>query len=223
MLEIHWYENKSYHESCNLQNYFARSVKFRYSGIVLGFNYLDPVVTLGIRACERDILDRKTLEAHEFDVCATDRGGCTTIHSPGQMVIYPILPLKAWKLGVKNYIDLLMEATSTWLSLYDIEVIRCKKGVFTERGKLAFIGVAVRQGVSLHGLSINVANDLRLFSLINPCGVSDLRVDSMCGYPKVGERVELEPLFKEWCRSFEQLLGDYQNCSERFQTAQLEC
>jgi lipoate-protein ligase B len=36
--------------------------------------------------------------------------------------------------------------------------------------KIASLGIAVRKGVSYHGLALNVNNDLSPFRMISPCG-----------------------------------------------------
>src|SRR5271157_1139605 len=38
------------------------------------------------------------------DFVRTDRGGLITFHGPGQLVAYPIINLKAFRLGMKTYI-----------------------------------------------------------------------------------------------------------------------
>ena len=59
-------------------------------------------------------------------------------------------------------------------------------GVWTDRGKIAAIGVAQRHGVTLHGFAVNLQPDLAHFELINPCGIGDLGVPSaasILGHP----------------------------------------
>jgi lipoyl(octanoyl) transferase len=52
-------------------------------------------------------------------------------------------------------------------------------GVWAGRSKIAALGIAVRNWITFHGLSINVKNsDLSNFSLIRPCGM-DIMVTSM--------------------------------------------
>jgi lipoyl(octanoyl) transferase len=57
-------------------------------------------------------------------------------------------------------------------------VRRPEKGPGME-DKIAAIGIRVRQGVSFHGISLNVDPDLSHFSGIVPCGVRDQGVTSL--------------------------------------------
>src|SRR5919206_189270 len=52
------------------------------------------------------------------------------------------------------------------------------RGVFTDEGKIAAIGVAVTHGVTMHGFSLNVCPNLDHFGLIDACGIGDLGVTS---------------------------------------------
>jgi len=63
-------------------------------------------------------------------------------------------------------------------------------GVWTDRGKVAAIGVKVSGGVSKHGFSINVNPDLGYFENIVPCGIADRPVTSLSEI--LGEDVGLE-------------------------------
>ena len=54
-----------------------------------------------------------------------------------------------------------------------------RTGVWTLGRKLAAIGVRIAQGVSTHGLALNVANDLSWFHHIVPCGIKDRGVTSL--------------------------------------------
>ena len=56
---------------------------------------------------------------------------------------------------------------------------RKNRGVWVGNNKLGSIGVAVRRGVSFHGLALNVTTSLKPFSWIHPCGLSDIGITSL--------------------------------------------
>jgi lipoyl(octanoyl) transferase len=47
-------------------------------------------------------------------------------------------------------------------------------GVYVEDKKIAALGLRIRRGCSLHGLSLNIDMDLTPFAYINPCGYPGL-------------------------------------------------
>ena len=52
-------------------------------------------------------------------------------------------------------------------------------GVWVDGQKVAAIGVRAQRWVTYHGLAINIANDLRPFQLITPCGIKERTVTSV--------------------------------------------
>lgn len=101
-----------------------------------------------------------------------ERGGEATWHGPGQLVVYPILRLKDLGLGVRQYLRGLEAALIQVLAVFGLEARREEgaTGVWVGEQKIASLGVAVRRGVSYHGLALNVDPDLSDFQLIRPCG-----------------------------------------------------
>ena len=64
----------------------------------------DPVYTVGIRTegyTEKDVVRLKALGAEFYK---TNRGGLITFHGPQQLVVYPILNLKHYGMGMRNYV-----------------------------------------------------------------------------------------------------------------------
>lgn len=142
----------------------------------------EPVLTMGRRAGESDILAPEALLAEKgIHVHKVERGGLITYHGPGQLVAYPIFNLRAMGLPVPELVYGLEEIILHTLSDFGIVAEReaGKRGVWVEREKIASIGVAVRGGVSFHGLALNYDPDLAHFDLINPCGLSGVRMTSM--------------------------------------------
>ncbi|KIX14917.1 lipoyl(octanoyl) transferase LipB [Dethiosulfatarculus sandiegensis] len=143
----------------------------------------EPVFTLGRRAEETDILVPQTLlQAKGILVRKVERGGLITYHGPGQLLAYPVFNVNRMGLSPSRLVHGLESAIISVLSDFgiDSERIKGRPGVWIGQDqKIASIGVAVRRGVSFHGLALNVEPDLTHFDLINPCGFTGIRMTSM--------------------------------------------
>ncbi|MGD9038755.1 MAG: lipoyl(octanoyl) transferase LipB [Desulfobacteraceae bacterium] len=142
----------------------------------------DPIFTMGRRAKASDILATKDdLAEKGIRVHRVERGGLVTYHGPGQLIAYPIFNLHHMGLGAADLIHGLEEVIMNTLSDFGIRGKRkeAARGVWVESEKIASVGVAVRGGVSFHGLALNVDPNLSHFDLINPCGLSGVRMTSM--------------------------------------------
>jgi lipoate-protein ligase B len=53
------------------------------------------------------------------------------------------------------------------------------RGVWVGNAKIGFVGIAVRKGVSLHGIALNAAPDLSFFEMIHTCGLKGVEVTSI--------------------------------------------
>lgn len=156
----------------------------------------DPVYTLGRRAERSDILaSDPALESIGAAVLETDRGGEVTYHGPGQLVMYPVISIRAAELGPVSYVRILEQVVIDTLRHYGVKGHRVvgKTGVWVggEPGakpaegqnpagrKIAAMGVRVSGGVAMHGLALNVTTDLTHFEMIVPCGMPGLSVTSI--------------------------------------------
>jgi len=106
-------------------------------------------------------------------VICSDRGGEMTFHGPGQVMLYPVIHLRRCNIGVKQYVHLLEQSCIDLLGESGMHVKRnCGfPGVWTERGKIAALGVRVSRGVAYHGMALNVHVDPDWFDAIKPCGL----------------------------------------------------
>lgn len=170
------------------------------SGTVLGFES-EPVITLGVRGSDSDLeASSEALAARGFEIVTVDRGGQATIHNPGQLVIFPVLAIQEF--GARNWVNFLLRVTRLTLRSFGCES-ECREdmpGLYTTRGKIASIGVRFRHGISTHGVSVNVHNDLSDFSFIRACGVQKAPVDQL------GGSVRLKDVFARWIEIFEREL-----------------
>lgn len=122
------------------------------------------------------------------EVWPTQRGGQTTFHGPGQLVVYPILDLKAqyplWPRGLspRCYVNLLEQTTINTLARWGFKGIRTENpGVWEEEGerKIAALGVHLRRNITSYGVGLNITTDLRYFDRIVACGLVGKKVTSM--------------------------------------------
>jgi lipoyl(octanoyl) transferase len=120
-------------------------------------------------------------DAHGIPVIQSDRGGQVTYHGPGQLVIYFLLDVRRRGFGVRALVDLIEQSLLSVLASYDVDAHLRKgaPGVYVGEQKIAALGLRVRKGGSLHGLSFNIDMDLTPFSYINPCGYAGLEVTQL--------------------------------------------
>jgi lipoyl(octanoyl) transferase len=107
-----------------------------------------------------------------------DRGGRVTYHGPGQLVAYPIMRIGS----VRAYVHALEAAMVAALADEGIAAEARSTpltGVWCGDAKIGAIGVHVSRHVTMHGLAVNVENDLQPFEWIVPCGIDQARVTSV--------------------------------------------
>ena len=114
------------------------------------------------------------------EIHQVDRGGDVTYHGPGQLVGYPIRHLGD-RPAVAEHVHRLEAVLIAVLADLGITGRRLPAypGVWTERGKVAAIGVRAAHRVTTHGFALNVAPDLGYFGHIVPCGIADRPVTSV--------------------------------------------
>lgn len=136
------------------------------------------------------------LAAQEVPVYRTSRGGDVTYHGPGQLVVYPLIDLRSkLRRDVHRYLGNLEMTAIRTLSDFGLEGTRRPPwtGIWIGNKKIAAIGVAVRRGITFHGLALNVNTDLSYFNRIVPCGLPWADVTSMTselGKVQSAERVK---------------------------------
>lgn len=136
------------------------------------------VYTTGLKTETGHILDPA------ISLTPARRGGSVTLHNPGQLVVYFAFPLDAIAGGLERFVRVL-EATLAE-TLLDLNIpVRFSpgaSGVFTDKGKIAFIGLGLKKNFIYHGVSLNIANDLNDFRAIQSCGLT-LPMTRMADFP----------------------------------------
>jgi lipoic acid synthetase len=122
----------------------------------------------------------ESLAEHGAEIHHVDRGGDITYHGPGQLVGYPILTLEDPR-QIVPYVRRVEQVLIDALADFGLDAWREEglTGVWTERGKVAAIGVRVSRRVTMHGFALNLDPDMTYFSRMNPCGISDRPVTSL--------------------------------------------
>jgi lipoyl(octanoyl) transferase len=95
--------------------------------------------------------------------------------------VYFLLDLRRRGYGVRSLVDLIERSILRLLREFGVdgELRAGAPGVYVRDAKIAALGLRIRRGCSLHGLSFNIDMDLTPFSWINPCGYAGLRTTSL--------------------------------------------
>ena len=138
------------------------------SGVLLVCEH-PPQITLGRDARVSHLLvDSETLERREIPVTWVGRGGPAVCHAPGQLAIYPILPLDRLGLGIDAFRAALESAIVD--VCHELRVAAKRQpdapGVWTRYGQVAMFGTAVRNWTTTHGIFLNVTTDPQFQKLV---------------------------------------------------------
>jgi lipoyl(octanoyl) transferase len=161
------------------------------------------VYTLGRGGKESNVLAPQDVPVHR-----TSRGGDVTYHGPGQLVVYPIVDLRSkLRRDVHRYVRNLEKTAIETLRGFGL-YSSCRPpytGIWIQDRKIAAVGVAVRRGITYHGLALNVNTDLSYFHRIIPCGLTWADVTSMAN--ELGSEQSAERVKERFRHHFAELLG----------------
>ncbi len=138
-----------------------------------------PLYTAGTNANDDDLINPI------FPVFKSQRGGKYTYHGPGQLVTYVMVDIKKRGNDIRLFVKNLEELIIQTLKVFGITAVRKsgRIGVWLDDAKgerkIAAIGLRVTQGITWHGLSLNVNPDLAHYKGIIPCGLSSYGVTSL--------------------------------------------
>jgi lipoyl(octanoyl) transferase len=125
-----------------------------------------PLISVGRQGSRRHVLcEAEELRARRWPVRWVNRGGGCLLHLPGQLALYPILPLDRMGLGVQGYLDAMHRVVIDVLDDFSLRGATRpdRAGVWVNGRPVAFVGVAVRHWVSYFGLAFNINPDLEPF------------------------------------------------------------
>ncbi|HUY32706.1 MAG TPA: hypothetical protein VMV69_07970 [Pirellulales bacterium] len=108
-------------------------------------------------------LDRRAIEPRWVN-----RGGGAWLHAPGQLAIYPIVPLQPHGFSVGEYLARLQ--TGLLAALADVrftgKTLPRRFGIWGRTGQMAAVGVAVQNWISYFGAYVNVSPAIEWFRSI---------------------------------------------------------
>ncbi len=172
----------AYHDVLNLQHDMCRHRWQEKIGNTVLIVEHPPVITLGARESENKLLHpEQDLMSSGINIERVRRGGGTTAHNPGQAIIYPIIKLKSVGLGVNEYIRTLEDIGIELLEQFGVQGQTRKgyPGVWVKKRKVASIGVRLKHWVTMHGMAVNINNDLGIFKNMVPCGLDGIEMTSV--------------------------------------------
>jgi lipoyl(octanoyl) transferase len=128
-----------------------------------------PIITVGRDGSPADIrCDLDELRARRWPLRWVNRGGGALLHLPGQLAVYPILPLDWRGLGLAAYVERLQRVLIAVLDDFGTRGITRpgQPGVWVGQRLIASVGVAVRDWVAYFGAVLNINPDLFPFRII---------------------------------------------------------
>ncbi len=178
-LYTYWLGRRSYAEGLNWQMW-ARERAEEGECVLLLLEH-EPVFTIGRGGSLTSFrIQPEELLNQGIEIWKIGRGGDVTYHGPGQLVGYPIFPLREHDLSVIHFLRLIEDVLIESLGQFQIHArrIKGKTGVWCSDAKIASIGIRVARGISAHGFALNVRRTVEPFQYIYPCGM-DITVVSM--------------------------------------------
>jgi lipoate-protein ligase B len=167
-----------------------------------------PVITLGRSSDKKNILaSEQELTKRGIKIYEIERGGDITYHGPGQLIVYPIFNLRYLKKDIHFFLRYLEEVVIELFSDFGVQGIRIPglTGVWIDKQKIASIGIAIRQWITFHGLSLNIKkDDLDNFRFIRPCGM-DIKITSL--ETILGRSVQVDDIKERLSSKFRDVQG----------------
>lgn len=173
-VHIHLLGTVDFEDCLALQRRLAYDACTRADGrIVMLLCKHPPLITIGRSGSRADVrFTGAELATRQLEVRYISRGGGAILHAPGQLAVYPIVPLEqhGWTIG--EYMRRLQKALADLLIEFNVKPspVPGSMALAGRSGILAALGVSVRQGVSMHGAFLNVNPDMRHFGRVQVAG-----------------------------------------------------
>ena len=142
-----------------------------------------PIITIGRDGSPSDVRIRGALLAGQaIELVEVDRGGGTMLHLPGQLAIYPIVPLDWYGWTVGEYLYRFQAGLLRALGELGVQgqLRPARHGIWGQSGQLIAIGVAVTNWITSFGAQFNVVPVLPIFDYIDTDPVEHSPAGSLC-------------------------------------------
>lgn len=118
-----------------------------------------PLISIGRAGSRRHIrMTSQEMRRQQIELRWIGRGGACVAHTPGQLAVYPIIPLQEYGWSVGQYLQRLQDGLLD--TVRQVEVPSYKRpgrfGLWGRSGMLAAIGASVQNWVTSHGAFLNV-------------------------------------------------------------------
>ena len=189
-----------YIEAWDEQRRLAELVRSGDSPTVIWLLEHDPVYTYGRHGTRDDLwIDDDALAALGATCLASDRGGQMTWHGPGQVTGYVIMDLRRGP-GVRRFVEALVDSMTDACHACGVAGAvsdHDRMGTYVDGRKLGSVGIRVAEGVSMHGLGLNIDPDLAWFARMSACGAPDVPATSITAEGGTGDRTAVDAALAE--------------------------
>jgi len=208
-MQIIRHDRQDYPDSVAEQESLVAQVLCGEAKSALIFTEHPPLYTIGTSGRESDVLSRQ-VDGESIAVYPSGRGGEVTYHGPGQLICYVIADLRNDQ-DLHRHVHRLEEMAIRTLADFGIHAARDPRGigVWVEGKKIAAVGVRCRKWITFHGIALNINPNLRHFSGIVPCGMSDAPVTSMRALGSNASRDEVEQSIRQHSAIFTSETSSY--------------
>ncbi len=128
------------------------------------------IISIGRHGSRADVRQGpEQLISRQLELRWVARGGGAILHLPGQLAVYPIVPLRWHGWSVGNYLRRLqtgLENVTADLG-FAAQTREGRFGLWGRRGQVAAMGVAVRGDISCHGIYLNVATEKSVLGYVD--------------------------------------------------------
>jgi lipoyl(octanoyl) transferase len=173
-LQVYLLGSVEFGAALNLQRLLAYQVAGDRSQAALVLCEHPLHITIGRQGSRANVLlGADELSVRGWRVRWVNRGGGNWLHAPGQLAVYPILPLNRLGLSISEYLQQFREVLAAVLDDFSLRGVSEAGAAGLQIGNrlVADCGIAVRDWVSYYGAVLNVNPDLELFRHVR-CGVS---------------------------------------------------